>query len=216
MRKSVKCVPLLLSCLCFATVAGQNSPKDIPSQAGAKVKGLAVIYPIAMENGTETAKKTAFDTVGEIAAKNGYSVASKDVAQKAWAELNTKEPSAFRVPSEESLRDFAGKMGADIVIYGRIKWHTRSVWVGLGPKTLSTATTDMYVYDVSQGKTVYKRLDATGRSDEKENMYKIAADILVTPIVTAVSGGPGTPREQRAVQIALARALHDWIIPPAH
>jgi len=46
-----------------------------------------------------------------------------------------------------------------------------------------------------------------------ENVYKIAADILISPLVTVVSGGPATPREQRAVQIALGRAYHSWVKP---
>jgi hypothetical protein len=32
-------------------------------------------------------------------------------------------------------------------------------------------------------------------------------------LVTAVSGGPVTPREQRAVQIALANAYSNWVSP---
>jgi hypothetical protein len=35
--------------------------------------------------------------------------------------------------------------------------------------------------------------------------------VLLTPLVTVVSGGPKTPHEQRAVQIAVAKAFRDWV-----
>ena len=44
-------------------------------------------------------------------------------------------------------------------------------------------------------------------------MVKAGADVLLTPLVTVVSGGPKTPHEQRAVQIAVAKALKDWVKP---
>ena len=34
---------------------------------------------------------------------------------------------------------------------------------------------------------------------------------LLTPLASIVSGGPKTPHEQRAVQIAVAKALRDWV-----
>jgi hypothetical protein len=81
----------------------------------------------------------------------------------------------------------------------------------MGPKTISTATVNAYVFDVASNKIVYRKQGVTGRSDERESIYKVAADVLVTPLVSAVSGGPATPREQRAVQIALGTAYRPWV-----
>ena len=60
---------------------------------------------------------------------------------------------------------------------------------------------------------VYTKEDVSARSDEKFDMVKAGADVLLTPLVTVVSGGPKTPHEQRAVQIAVAKALRDWVKP---
>ena len=49
--------------------------------------------------------------------------------------------------------------------------------------------------------------------DEKFEVVKAGLDLLVTPLVTVVSGGPKTPHEQRAVQIAVAKALREWVNP---
>lgn len=108
------------------------------------------------------------------------------------------------------LKKFGKATGADVVLYGSIKWHTRSIWVNAGPKTISTATVTVYAYDVKSGKVTYKRSGLEGRSDEKTDGLKVAGAILISPLVTAVSGGPATPQEQRAAQIALARAYEAW------
>jgi len=99
------------------------------------------------------------------------------------------------------------------VLCGSVSWHTRSIWVKLGPKTISTATVNVYVVDVFTGTNVYEKHDVEGRSDEKDGALKIAGDILLTPLVSAVSGGPAAPREERALQIAMSRALYDWAKP---
>ena len=117
------------------------------------------------------------------------------------------------MPTRATLEAFGKAVHADKVYYGSVSWHTRSIWVDLGPKTISTATVNAYVFDVNANKVVYKSEGIEGRSDEKENGYKIAADILISPLVTVVSGGPATPHEQRAVQIALGRAYHSWVKP---
>jgi hypothetical protein len=124
---------------------------------------------------------------------------------------NLPQPSFGHMPSKASLEAFGMALHVKEVIYGSVSWHTRSIWVDLGPKTISTATVNAYVFDVDSDRVVFKVKGVQGRSDEKENGYKIAADILISPLVTAVSGGPATPREQRAVQIALGRAYHKWV-----
>jgi hypothetical protein len=174
---------------------------------------VAVAYPWAFEKGNKTSRTMAVTTAEEILRKAGYSSIPGDVARSAWVSNKLPEPSYGRLPSRASLKAFGSYLHASKVIYGSISWHTRSIWVNAGPKTISTATADVYVYDVQSGKVVYTKKNVEGRSDEKSNGYKIAADILVTPLVTAVSGGPATPQEQRAVQIALGLAYHSWVRP---
>lgn len=176
-------------------------------------RGAAAVYPWAFDHGTDTARATALQSLGEIAGKASYSLIPQQVAQKAWSATGYPAPVYGDRPSKSELAAYGEKVHARVVVFGSISWHTRSIWVGAGPKTISTATVNAYVYDVRAGKIVYKRAGVEARSDEKENGYKIAADVLVTPIVSAVSGGPATPREQKAVQLALGNALHDWAHP---
>ncbi len=181
--------------------------------AQSSTKGVAVSYPWAFNNGTDTSRKTAIDTAGEIAQKAGFAVVSQSLAIKAWDNTGFALPTPKKLPSLKQLRAFAKEAKADRVLYGTVSWHTRSIWVGTGPKTISTATVSVYAYDAKQNKVVYKSSSVSGRSDEKEDTLKVVGAVLVTPLVTAVSGGPATPREQRAVRIALARAYHDWVTP---
>ncbi|HXG23711.1 MAG TPA: hypothetical protein VNJ09_04080, partial [Chthonomonadales bacterium] len=48
-------------------------------------------------------------------------------------------------------------------------------------------------------------------STAKEDTLKAAGTILLTPLFTVVSGGPKTPHEQRAVQLAIAKAMQPWL-----
>jgi hypothetical protein len=175
--------------------------------------GTAVACPWTFQNGDPTSQTTAISSVEEIMQKAGYSTIPGQVARTAW-NANGRPQSRFRnMPTSATLEAYGKAVHADRIYYGSVSWHTRSIWVDLGPKTVSTATVDVYVFDVAADKVVYRSRGIEGRSDETENAYKVAADILITPLVTVVSGGPATPREQRAVQIALGRAYHSWIKP---
>jgi len=195
-------LPLVAACLLTA----------LPAHAGAQKshKGTAVAFPWAFQKGTDTARTTAATTVAEIAQKAGYDVVASDKAASAWNDSKLKLPAYGTTPSSTVLKKFGRATGADVVLYGSVKWHTRSIWVNAGPKTISTATVTVYAYDVKSGKVTYKRSGLEGRSDEKTDGLKVAGAILISPLVTAVSGGPATPQEQRAVQIALARAYESW------
>lgn len=178
--------------------------------AQTRTRGSVACYPWVFVEGTDTSRKSAADTVHEIAMAKGYALLPADVAAATWQRLKLPAPSAKDRPNPADLAKFAKAMKADEVLFGMVSWHTRSIWVGAGPKTISTAKVDAMVFDAKTGKIAYKKEDVTGRSDEKESSLKVVGAVLVTPLITAVSGGPATPREQRAVQIALARALADW------
>ena len=62
-------------------------------------------------------------------------------------------------------------------------------------------------------KVVYTRKNVQARSNEKFDPVKAGADILLTPLVSVVSGRPKTSHEQRAAQIAVVKALKDWVKP---
>lgn len=195
----------------LAPITGLASQQD--SRPATALKGTAVAYPWAFKKGNRTARTLAIQTVEEIAQRVGFSTIPVDVAQATWEKRKLRGPVYGQLPSRSTLQAYGRSLGAKRVLYGSIAWHTRSIWVNLGPKTISTATVDVYVLDVASGKILFQNRKVQGRSDEKSNGYKIAADILITPLVTAVSGGPATPQEQRAVQIALALAYRKWVNP---
>lgn len=178
--------------------------------AQSRTRGAVACYPWVFVEGTDTSRKTATDTVHEIAMAKGYALLPADVSAATWKRLRLGTPSPKDRPNPGDLAKFARAMKADEVLFGMVSWHTRSIWVGAGPKTISTATVDAMVFDAKTGKIAYRKEDVRGRSDEKESSLKVVGAVLVTPLITAASGGPATPREQRAVQIALARALADW------
>ncbi|MEQ1823831.1 MAG: hypothetical protein ABL949_15090 [Fimbriimonadaceae bacterium] len=174
---------------------------------------MAVAFPWTFEKGNRTARTLAVTTAEEIARTADYASVPNDVAAAAWTRLKLPMPRYGTMPSMATLSKFARELHASKVLFGSVAWHTRSIWVNAGPKTISTATVTACVYDAASNKIVYQKNRVKGRSDEKSNGYKIAAAILITPLVTAVSGGPATPQEQRAVQIGMGNAFNDWVNP---
>jgi hypothetical protein len=195
--------------------AGPNRASMQDTPPATYNKGTAVVYPWAFKKGTRTARTMAISTAEEIAQKVGFSTIPVDVAQAAWTKRKLPALTYRRNPSRASLQAYGRSLNAKRVVYGSVAWHTRSIWVNLGPKTISTATVDVYVLDVATGNILFQNTNVQGRSDEKSDALKVAGAILITPLVTAVSGGPATPQEQRAVQIALAQALNKWVNPNA-
>ncbi len=208
-----KILPSLFTTTAFLIVGsivnlGASPAKSAPAL---KASGIAAAYPLVYENGTETARATAMTTAGELVRRANYELVSQESSESAWAAAKLPMPAVGHMPTRASLRTFGRAVHANKVVYGSVSWHTRSIWVNAGPKTISTATVNAYVYDVASNKVVFRKTGVEGRSDEKTNGYKIAADLLFTPLVTAVSGGPATPQEQRSVQIAMAKAYQSWV-----
>jgi hypothetical protein len=187
-----------------------------PVLLNAGAQRAAIAFPWSYSMGTGTSRRTAADSVDELEQKAGYSAMSAKNAGRTWSQMGMPMVSAHKRPSAKQLEAFGKKVGADVVFYGSVGWHTRSIWVGAGPKTISTATASVYVFDVHKDRVVYSKRGVTGRSDERDSDLKLVADVLLTPLVSGVSGGPATPREQRAAQIALSRAYHAWVVRTSH
>ena len=180
-------------------------------QAGSALRGMAAAYPWSFEKGNDTSRTMAMSTAEEILRKANYASVPRDLAAKVWVSENLPKPAFGEIPTDASLEAYGKALHVDKILFGQVSWDTRSIWVNAGPKTVSTATVTVYVFDVAENKVVYTRKDKEGRSDEKSDGWKLAADVVLTPLVTVVSGGPAPPHEQRAVQIALGKALHAWV-----
>jgi len=177
----------------------------------AQTGGAVAICPWKFNDGNITSRTMVVDTLARILERHGYTVVAQDGAEHSYGSMNPSMGMRHGYPIEADLGRYAGTVQASRLVYGMVSWHTRSIWVGTGPKTISTATVDLFVYNTKLGKITYQKRGVEGRSDEKENGLKDVLDVLVTPLITVVSGGPATPREQRAVQIALGRAIRPWI-----
>ena len=177
--------------------------------------GSVVVYPVVFthNSGDDTSRKTAIASIEEAMQKGGYSIVSRNVAASTWRRMGIAMPTGETPVSAADMSRYGMALKARYVVSAVVNFHTRSIWVDLGPRTVSSATVDIVITDVKDAKTVYSREDVTARSDEKFDLVKAGADILLTPLVTVVSGGPKTPHEQRAVQIAVAKAMHGWVRP---
>ncbi len=178
-------------------------------------RGTIVVYPVVYSraSGAKGSRVTAVRAVQETLEKAGYTLLSSTVAANTWRRLGMPQPSTGGPPSRSEIIRFGKAMKAHYVVAPVFDFNSRSIWVDLGPKTVSTATVGIVITDMRNEKVVYTKRNIQGRSDEKFNAVKAVADVLVTPLVTVVSGGPKTPHEQRAVQIAVARALRGWVKP---
>jgi len=182
----------------------------LAAAASAQGSGRVAICPWQFNDGNVTSRTTVTDTLAKILERHGYSVLTQGTVEDSYHSMSHSMRLQNGIPGMDDLGRYARSVNADHLVYGTTSWHTRSIWVGTGPKTISTAEVDLSVYDVGSGKIVYQR-HAVGRSDERESVLKDIGDVLVTPLITVVSGGPATPREQRAAQIAVARAIRPWI-----
>lgn len=211
LRNSTPLTAYLAACALAVPILAIGHSSQVSDNRGNNHRDVVVAYPWAFQEGERTARETVLTTVGEIGQKAGFEVISSNDASIAWESKNYPAIRYRHMPTKATLTAFARSIHASKVLYGSVSWHTRSIWVTMGPKTISTATVNAYVFDVASNKIVYRKQGVTGRSDERESIYKVAADVLVTPLVSAVSGGPATPREQRAVQIALGTAYRPWV-----
>ncbi len=127
--------------------------------------------------------------------------------------MNLPMPAEDNPARRDDIVRFGHEIHARYVVSPMVDFHSRSIWVDLGPRTNSTAAVDLTITDIANGEIVYSREAVTARSDEKFDVAKAGADLFLTPLVTIVSGGPKTPHEQRAVQIAVIRAMRPWVRP---
>lgn len=180
--------------------------------AQAPSRGSVAVFPVVFDDsGTTTSRAKAKEAMAEIFRKGGFKVLDDAAASKAWRSRGFRVPTSLRPPTTAQLASFGRTAGVKYVSTAIVTFHTRSIWVNLGPKTISNSTVAVTIVESSTGKVVYER-DGEGRSDEKTDNLKVVGALLISPLVTAVSGGPKTPQETRAAQIASTRALQNFVV----
>lgn len=173
-------------------------------------KGTAVSFPWLFANGNVTSRTMTNQVADEVLTKAGFSALSQESAAATWKSAGLAEPNPGVWPSASALQKFGQAAKVDKILYGKVSWRTRSVWVNTGPKTISTASVTAYVFDVARGRNVYSRTKVQARSDEKPSVNRVAEAILSSPLINS-KGDDSTSREQRAVQLGLALAYRDWV-----
>jgi len=182
----------------------------IAASAQAPSRGTAVVYPTVFDQyGTPTSRKAAEAALKEVISKSGFKLVDSSVAANAWRSSGMRVPTSARPPLTNELVKVGRMVGARYVVTAHVTFHTRSIWVNLGPKTISDCNIVTTIIDSKSGKVVHEA-DVSGRSDEKSEALKVLGTLLVTPLIT-VSGGPKTPQETRAARIAAARSLEGFV-----
>lgn len=184
------------------------------------LKQVAIV-PWYFRGGTDTAVRTAKDTIDSFFDRANFDRLSKARVDRVWVEgmgekeydlVNGSEQDPMPpLPSDEELRHLGRQLGVDVVCAGNIDWHTRSIWVALGPKTSAICTVNMKIVDMDKDGAVLDERDVQAEDTAEENGFATAASLLTGTLVTVVSGGPKTPHQQYSAQVALSKAFEPWL-----
>ncbi|MEA2553388.1 MAG: hypothetical protein QOJ65_1564 [Fimbriimonadaceae bacterium] len=201
--------------------AGVAQPQgQTPPQTAASAARKVAVLPWCLKDGTDTAVETARDTVHKIFESVNYEVIPEVRTKSVWEEdlgypalkLSVGGGEAYPdLPPAKQLLEIGKKMGVDLVCAGRAKWHTKSVWVSLGPKTKADCTVDVIIVDVAKEEVVLDAKDVKSDSTKKEHALESFGTLFISGGFTMVSGGPKTPHQKRAALNAIAKATEPWV-----
>lgn len=222
---TVLCVAgiLSMSALSGATPPSENPKSDsgtpIPITGTTDVKPVQIekiaVFPWTFQWGTKTSHETAQNFLHKLLNKMGIEEIPEARVTAAWLQVNNNEeyePKFDFMPTPASMLRVGMALGADWVMVPMASWHSRSIWVGLGPKTKSTCTVSFRVIDVKNRTVALDVHDLSMDDTAKEDVLKALGTFFISSLFTVVSGGPKTPHEQRAVELAIAKALEPWIV----
>ena len=115
------------------------------------VETIAVL-PWNFLNGTEGAKRTGKEFLSTVLTKIKVDAVSEVKTLAAWEQVNTGEyqPKDATLPSPAEMLRVGTKLSTDWVMAGSADWHSRGLWIGLGPKTKSTCTVSARIVDVKK------------------------------------------------------------------
>ena len=218
-------MPNFLLVLLAAVTAHQQIstvPKPIggDSPAVKPILRKVIVLPWTLKDGGETAHKTVKEAITKVFEKENYEEIPEIRAKAIWEndlnngplQMEIKGDEAMKpLPTPEQLLKLGQKLGVDLVCAGRAKWHTRSIWVSLGPKTKSDCTVDLILIDVVNKQVVLQAEGVQADDTKSEALWETAGALFISMGFTALSGGPATPHEQRAGAQAVVKALEPWM-----
>lgn len=203
-------LPLMGTLPCFASAQEAHAGKPDPEPVNAET--IAVL-PWSLTKGTDSAKQTAKEFLSILLTKIKVDQVSEAKTLVAWEDVNKSGFEAERpaLPTSARMLRVGSRLDVDWVMSGSATWHSRSIWVGFGPKTKSTCTIDVRIVDVKKQVVALDVKDLKMDSTAKEDTLKALGTVFITGLFTIVSGGPKAPHEQRAVQLGIAKALEPWL-----
>ena len=212
----------LSSLICMAVLAPgfQNTQANPPSNIGVTSIKKVASLPLALQGGTDTAVSTTRENYKQLFEKVNCEMISEvrvkatwedTMGNRSWKSNVGDKESLPQLPSPKELLQLGKALGADFVAAGTLKWHTKSVWVNLGPKTKAEATVNMLIIDVAKEEVALEAENVVADSTKKEKGYETAASLLVSAGFTALSGGPKTPHQQRSGVVAIGKAMEPWL-----
>jgi len=117
----------------------------------------------------------------------------------------------FVLPTADEMIKIGERIHPRFVLAGRAQWRSRNVWIGVSNRIKSICTVDVRILDMNTRQLVLDAHGVEGDSTENKNLYNTFSNILaLNPLPLVIPGGVG-PYEQRAVTVAIGRAMHPWL-----
>lgn len=205
----------LAALLCtFALAAGAQEKIDDSDATGpARIDRIAIVPWTYMKCG-KGAEKAVKDLMGALMTHAGVEVIPevRTIAALGGFQGDDSGDAAAALPTPRQLLHLGKALDVDYVMAGRATWHTRSIWIGLGPKTKSDCTVDALIIDVKQKEIALNARGIHMDDTAHEDTLKALGTVFVSSLFTVVSGGPKTPHEERAGELAVTKALEPWIV----
>jgi hypothetical protein len=214
---------------CRAENAQANKSIDEAPQARASAPETVAILPGVYEKGPLGAQIAAKEfleaalTQSPFFRAGSFQIIPEARVMLTWTKDMGHAPASQSagLPTPKDLLILGEKLGVDWVITGHALWHTRSIWIGMGPKTKSDCTVDMVIVDVKKRELSLDARQVKLGCAPSDPPLKAATALLLglasrgllssTLPLTVVSGGPKTPREESAVRLAIAKAMEPWL-----
>jgi hypothetical protein len=215
----------MLSFIAFAALGllqTPSSPQPIQDPASTSVGSTrkVALLPWCLKDGTDTAMETARDVTHKLFEGVNYEVLPEVRTKTVWEDdmgfpklkLTANGSEAYPdLPSPKELLALGQKMNVDIVCAGRARWHTKSIWVSMGPKTKADCTVDVLIVDVAKQEVVLDAKEIKSDSTRKEQALETFGSLFIAGGITMFSGGPKTPHQKHAAANAIALAMAPWL-----
>jgi hypothetical protein len=219
MSTSIVFASLLMSANFFSV---SNSVEQTQPEPKNYVPAVAIFPWSYCENEKGTSEKgvsMSSEILKKLFEERGkMSVQPSEESRKFWLQQNSEGWTSIiedpknqpQIPDNKKLLEYGRAANVDFVCSGRIYWHVKSVWVGLGPKTKATATVDVRIIDVKKGEVVLDVKEFKSDGTKAEKWYETAGALFVAFGITLISGGPKTPQIEKATAVGIGAATDDF------